>query len=162
MKYVDYDWEINEHRIVIDQEIFAQNAVANTLYIGNAIAQLTTVENNQAVYVFAGITTNLVIETTGIAELERSIILTRFNYANSSFSELNSYVVGPVTIPSAGAFAFGAFLSQFVGYYDLLSPVGNYAYTVGQTYSVISGGANIANVILTGADSTVLVQTIKR
>jgi hypothetical protein len=21
MKYVDYDWEINEHRIVIDQEI---------------------------------------------------------------------------------------------------------------------------------------------
>ena len=148
--------------IVIAQEIFAQNAVANTLYLGNCIAQLQTTLNNQSVYVFAGLNNNLVIQTTGNVTIEREVILTRFNYSSNTFSELNSFTIGPINFPTAGAYAAGAFLAPFVGYYDVLPTAGNYAYTVGQAYSVQSGAGNIANVIIVGNDATVVVQNIKR
>jgi hypothetical protein len=153
---------VGAQSIVIAQEIFAVNAVANTLYVGNCIAFLTTTLANQNVYVFAGLNTNLVIETTGAAEIERDVTLLRYDVAANTFTDLNTFTIGPIVLPAAGAYAAGAFLAPFVGYYDILANVGNYAYTVGQSYSVVSGAGNIANVILTGDDATVVVQTIKR
>jgi carbonic anhydrase/acetyltransferase-like protein (isoleucine patch superfamily) len=148
--------------IVISQEIFAVNAVANTLYVGNCIAFLTTTLANQNVYAFAGLNTNLVIDVTGTAEIEREVILLRYDVTANTFTQLNSFTIGPTTLPGAGAYATGAFLAPFVGYYDVLANVGNYAYTVGQSYSVVAGAGNIANVIIVGDDATVVVQTIKR
>jgi hypothetical protein len=153
---------VGAQSIVVAQETFAENAAANTLYVGNCIAYLTTTLANQNVYVFAGLNNNLVIETTGAAEIERDVTLLRYDVAANTFADLNTFTLGPFTLPSAGAYATGAFLAPFVGYYDILANVGNYAYTVGQSYSVVSGGGNIANVIIIGADATVVVQTIKR
>jgi hypothetical protein len=139
--------------------VFTNPSPLTNYFDTSNLLQLTTVENNQSVYLFGQIKTESILNVTStVTSLIISTGLYRIN-PGGSLTLVKGYN-NPVTSPSAPGLYRSTIGNEYVGYLDTPPTPGLYGYVYAVAWGFSGGSMTMNEIAIT--ERNLLIQSLKR